>query len=372
MLGSRCTDAYVLPFLRERSPAASFARMERRNWRKELGIIFQNYWECLSIDTPPREGLTGLWEQHYTEPSWQSFSTSGEVSVERTCKLLGCKDVLLLTCRELPAALRLVSRHIQSYVAFDSLLESFLAEFELTNRLPGSGEKRITHGSVIERINSHGLLLISRFLKGISAEDSEFQNECLQKQSELFGRMQACIPYLAQPNVHRVGCNPDARFEVPLPPGATEQKLPDIEQTSSHNGDPRNLVQLVLRGYILDVYWYTMGTKGYGAYSGIGFPCKPRDVLGVLRLPSGDGSRPFLEMLGPHSKIDTTNGSRPRWFYYKDNMPDHYGWCGQTHSEWCYFVGDDLAEVLRQMREEDVIAFARAVYTKQRTQSVPA
>lgn len=328
------------------------AAMPRRNWRNELAMIFQDYWEHLAVDTAPNPGHHGLWEQHYTEPSWKSSTVTSQAQVQKTCKLQGRKYILKRTCKQLPAALRVVSRRIQLYLSFDSLLESFLAEFELTNRFPGSAGEQIAHIPVVQKINKFGLCLISRFLKGVSAQDAEFRQECLQKESVLFGSIRACIPHLAQPQVERVGCNPDPSFYVPLPSTEikTEQQLLGMvgvrsESSERFQTDPRNLVQLALRSYVFDVYWYTMGTRGYRGYEdsyGIGFPCKPRDILGTLQTPDGSGLR---------------------WFYYKDNNPDNYGWGGQTHSEWCYFVGDDLSDLLRQMRQEDVVAFARAVAT---------
>lgn len=277
----------------------------------------------------------------------------------------------MVACRDLPAALRVVSRCIQSYVAFNSLLEAFVSEFALTNRYAGSVGMPLTNSSVVKKINHYGLCLISRFLKGISARDVDFQSACLQKESAVFGQVRARILHLAQPDVHQVGCQPDPRFKVPLLAAEMGTELSVVEVGESREesadtlsagqmgteredvgepahvfrSDPRNIVELLLRSYVHDVYWYTMGTQGYE----IGFPCKPANVLGTLR-------------------IRTADGSRLRWFYYKDNKPNHYGWQGQTHSEWCYLVGDDLGQLLAQMRHEDVIAFARAVYSRQTDQ----
>lgn len=275
--------------------------------------------------------------------------------VQKACRLQGRKSALVLACRQLPPALCVVCRHVHSYFVFDSLLESFVAEFELTNRLPVALGKPITHDSAIEKINQYGLHLISRFLKGISACDIEFKTACAQIEEALFDDVQTRIPHIAQPNMHRLGGNPSYQFEVPLPSEIQkENELADAlhvlvsELATIACRDPRNLVALALRSYVSDVFWYTMGTKAYlnyEAYYELGFPCKPRDVLGVLR-------------------ISTADGSGRRWFYYKDNHPDHYGWGGQTHSECFYFVGNDLSHLLSQMRRDDVLAFGRAMYRR--------
>merc|ERR1711870_127085 len=100
----------------------------------------------------------------------------------------------------------------------------------------------------------------------------------------------------------------------------------------------------MLHSYVLDVYWFSMGDKGYANYEfmKIGFPRKPADILGQLRIPNSENCG-------------------YRWFYYKDNQPNHYGWGGQTHAEWCYIAGDDLTDLLSQMRREDVIAFGNSM-----------